>query len=336
MQNPSGKIQCANIADPIELYICRDYFAVKRSETVGEVLVRLRNAQIGDRILYFYVIEQDGTLSGVVPTRRLIVSESGTLIEKIMVEGVVSISKNAALLDACQGFLMHRFLALPVVDEKGRMVGILDISQFSDEMLDIAERRSYDDLFQLVGVHLTHTFKATPMSSFRDRFPWLLVNILGGLICAWTAAKSEVFLNHFIVIAMFIPVVLALAESISIQSVTLTIQKLHSGNPDWNFFRKTVGAEAAAAFLIGLAAGAIVGLISTVWKGEPNVGLALGSSIALSMFTVSILGAIFPILLKSLRLNPQVAAGPVVLATADVFTLILYLRLSENIFKHFA
>ncbi len=124
------------------------------------------------------------------------------------------------MLVAAEYFVNRRFLAFPVVEPGGRLVGVVDVSLFTDDVLTLA-RQSFDGIFQLIGVHATEGL--TAWSSFRDRFPWLLCNVGGGLLCAVLASHYESLLDHLVVLALFIPVVLTLAEAVSIQSLTLTL-----------------------------------------------------------------------------------------------------------------
>ena len=127
------------------------------------------------------------------------------------------------MLVASEYFASRKLLAFPVIHDNGELVGVVDVSLFTSEVIDLA-RRTYDDIFQLMGVHATAL--RTPWTAFVDRFPWLLSNIAGGLLCAVIASQFEVLLDHIVILALFIPIVLALAESVSMQSATLTLQTL--------------------------------------------------------------------------------------------------------------
>ena len=127
------------------------------------------------------------------------------------------------MLVASEYFASRKLLAFPVIEDNGTLVGVVDVSLFTNEVIDLA-RQTYDDIFQLLGVHATAM--RTPWTAFLDRFPWLLSNIVGGLLCAAIASQFEVLLEHVVVLALFIPIVLALAESVSMQSATLTLQVL--------------------------------------------------------------------------------------------------------------
>ena len=223
---------------------------------------------------YFYIVDDDRRLVGVAPVRRLLTAAPDVTLDTLMVPDVVAIPVWATVLVACEFFVNRRLLAFPVVDDRGRFVGVVDVSLFTEDVINLA-RRSYDEIFQIIGVHATEA--RTPWSGFRDRFPWLLCNIGAGIACAFLAGLYEELLDAVVVLALFIPVVLALAESVSIQSLTLTLQSLHSGMFDMRVFGRAIWKEFLTAVLIGGACGAIVGLVGFLWKGSRRSGSCSGS-----------------------------------------------------------
>lgn len=324
----SPTVRTDDLDRPLLPHIRRDAVTLRESQTVGEALDAIRKRDVSGAIVYFYVLDEADRLVGVVPTRHLLMSAADKAVGSIMDRHVVSIPAGATLLTACEFFAMHRFLACPVVDEENRLLGVADIDLFTDEVFSLAERRSADDLFQLIGVHVALGRRGSPWASFRDRFPWLLCNIAGGTLCAVIAGFHDALLNHAITLALFIPVVLALSESVSIQSMTITLQSLHAGRVNWKRALSSLWREFLAAGLIGLACGAILFAISMLWRGEALVSLAIALSIWVSMITSCLVGVALPMLMRALRQDPRIASGPIVLAAADLATLLFYLSLA--------
>jgi magnesium transporter len=303
----------------------RDLVALKSQDSVGDALAALRARTTASEVLYLYVIDDEGRLSGVVPTRALLSAAPEVRLRDIMLPDVVAIPDWATVLIAAEYFVSKKFLAFPVVSGDGVLVGQVDVSIFTDEVISHA-RRSFDDIFQIIGVRATAG--RTAWSGFLDRFPWLLTNVAGGMICAWIASQYEGLLDVVVVLALFIPVVLALAESVSIQSVTLTLQGLHSSGATWALVGPALRREFITAGLLGLGCGTIVGGVAGVWKGSLLLAVAVGGAIAASMVTASLLGLLLPTLLHAARRDPKIAAGPIVLASADLCTLLIYFNLA--------
>ncbi len=321
MDQPLGP---EHLDDPIFAHLSRDFVPLNESATAGQALERLRSQPLGEKIVYFYVVDDGDRLVGVVPTRRLLMAGQDVPIASIMVREVVTLPTWATVRDACDLFISRKLLALPVVDSDGCLHGVADIGLFTREIADVASRQSADDAFQLIGIHLRPNLG--PWAGFRDRFPWLLTNVSGGLMAAFVTSRYESLLDAVVVLALFIPVVLALAESVSIQSLTLTLQSLHggSGAPSG----RSLSKELATAALLGLGCGGAVGAVAGVWHHSAILAATITIAIALSMMTASALGVVLPSVLRAMRRDPNIAAGPLVLALADLATLLFYFNLA--------
>src|SRR5881397_4093906 len=114
----------------------RDFPLLDADMTVGEALERIRREGIGERVIYFYAIDERKYLVGVVPTRRLLTAAPNTLLREIMVPRVITLPAEATVLEACEFFVLYKFLAFPVVDAGRRLIGIVDTDVFMDSVLE--------------------------------------------------------------------------------------------------------------------------------------------------------------------------------------------------------
>ena len=295
--------------------------------SIAEALDRIRRLGDASTINYLYVVDGEEMLVGVVPARRLLTAQPEQLVREVMLDDVVAIPDWATVLIASEYFASRRLLAFPVVNGKGQLLGAVDVSLFTDEVIDLA-KQTYDDIFQLIGIH--GTAQRSTWVAFRDRFPWLLCNIGGGLIAAFIASRYEHLLRQVVVLALFIPIVLALAESVSMQALTLTMQNLPEGPVVWKRLGAAIWKEFLTASLIVLACGAVVAAVVLGWRGERLVASTILIAIMLSMILACLLGVTVPAVLRAAKADPKIAAGPVVLASADVATLLLYFGLGTR------
>ena len=173
-------VDSPHFQNPVVDYARTDFPLLREDMTAEGALALIREHGIGERIIYFYVTDGDDRLTGVLPTRRLLTAALDARLGDIMVRRVVTIPKTATLLDACDLFVMHKFFALPVVDEKRRVIGTVDLSVFTQEMLDLSEPDKTDDVFEALGFRLSELRDASPFRAFRVRFPWLLATIASG------------------------------------------------------------------------------------------------------------------------------------------------------------
>ena len=329
MPEPSG---IPDFNSSVAAHARKDFPLLDADTTIAEALERIRREGVGERVIYFFAVDADKKLVGVLPTRRLLTAAPETRLRDVMVRRVVAIPATATVLDACEFFVLYKFFAFPVVDDQRRVVGVVDVSLFAEEILGAREEQARpaapaamrDDVFEALGFHLDQIRGASPLRVFRFRFPWLLVTVAGGTVCAILAGAFEATLAHTLVIAFFLTMVLGLNESVSAQSMSVTIQMLRSAPVTWSWFKTALRREFVTAVLIGLACGTVVTAIVSIWRHDLRAAAAIGGSIALSLVTASLFGLAVPSLLHRFNLDPKIAAGPVTLALADICALLIY------------
>ena len=353
---------------PILDYARPDFTTLQESLTIAEALERIRREGVGERIIYFYVTNADGKLVGVLPTRRLLTAPADQPLSAVMVRRVAAIPQTATLLEACDLFVLYKFLSFPVVDAHRHMVGVVDVSLLTEELLSandgpassvsalpaenaaaaatatpavpprpadkplapVALSLRPNEIFELLGFHLAQVREGTsPWRVFRFRFPWLLATIASGTLCALLSGLFAATLARSIVIAFFLTMVLGLNESLSIQAMSVTIQALRAAPLGWRWFVGALRREMASALLLALGCGITVALVVLAWQRAPWAALVIGGSIALSLLSATFFGVSVPTLLHALKLDPKIAAGPVTLALADIFALLCYFTLAR-------
>lgn len=314
----------------------KDFPLLDAGMNVADALERIRREGVGERVIYFFAVDPQERLVGVLPTRRLLTAPLETRLEDIMVRRVITIPATATVLEACEFFVLYKFFAFPVIDEARHVVGVVDVSLFAEEMLEAGKREAprpavanlADDVFEVLGFRVAQIRGASPCRVFRYRFPWLLATVAAGTVCALLAGAFEATLAHSLVIAFFLTMVLGLNESVSMQSMTLTIQALRVNTLTRHWFLHNFRREIVTALLLGSACGILVGAIVWAWRQDVNGAFVVGITIAVSLVTACLFGFSVPSLLHWLKLDPKIAAGPVTLAVTDFFALAFYFTLA--------
>ena len=319
---------------PVVDHARKDFPLLRAGMTVGDALDRIRREGVGERVIYFYAIDEQERLVGVVPTRRLLTASLEMPLREIMVPRVVAVPATATILDACEFFVLYKFLAFPIVDEQRRVVGIIDANLFAEEILEAGDSESRQtgshiaqvspELFEALGFHIEQIRGASPWRIFRFRFPWLLVTVGGGTLSAILAGFFEATLARSLVLAFFLTMVLGLNESVSMQSMSVTIHALRSAQVTWRWLATAFRRELVTALLLGAACGVIVGIIVWIWRSDGAAAFVIGGSIAVSLVTACGFGLGVASLLHRFKLDPKIAAGPITLALADFFALVIY------------
>jgi magnesium transporter len=323
---------------PVTEFLSPAAFTLREDLTIDQALAALRagardvqkNSGSGGNggagkgpapVAYLYVVNEREELVGVMPMRRMIMAPGETRIGDLMTREAIALGERETLFDALELFAMHRFLALPVVDAQRRLRGVVELALYTDEAFDLAQTRQLNEVFQLIGLHLERHKQGGAWAGFRMRMPWLLANIGGGLICAALGAMFQATLAKTVLLALFIPLILTLAESVAVQSMTLAIERAVLKRK----FPGELAREMVTAILLGVCAGALVGAVSLLWRGPWMATVAIGTSVAGAMFCAAMLGRAVPGVIHAMKLNPRIASGPMTLAVVDVVTVGLYL-----------
>jgi magnesium transporter len=317
----------------------KDFTALDKNLTVDEALNKIREEGAGERIVYFYVVDEEKKLVGVVPTRRLLVGRADQKLEEIMVKRVAALPAASTVYDALEFFATYKFLAFPVVDADRKILGIVDVNLFTDELLEEKdspeeseiELQNYDSIFETIGFRIKEIKNASPLKAWRIRLPWLIATVTSGSICALLTGMFEATLAESLIIVFFFTLVLGLGESVSIQSMTVAIQALHSSRPSLKWYMKNFLRETQTALLLGLSCAAIVSLIVVLWKGEIAAAFVIGLSVMFVQMIASVWGLSVPALLHKLKLDPKIAAGPITLALTDICTILFYFGIASAI-----
>lgn len=318
---------------PVGALAEREFTALAQDLTVAGALAQIRQHGAAQQIIYFYVVDAEQRLVGVLPTRRLLLAPPEARVGDIMMPRVVTIPESATVLEACEMFVMHKFLAFPVVTAERRLVGVVNVgmfSQFTEEAMGLNERAHMEEVFERIGFHVAEVQGASPWKAFRLRLPWLAATLGGGIGCALLAGHFEATLSARIILTFFLTLVLGLSESVSAQSVTVTVETLRGRQPNWPWYLRAIRKEALSALMLGGVCGLVVGLTAWIWRGHAGTALVIGGSIAASMVLASLIGLSVPAILHRLKLDPKIAAGPVSLALADLCTLLVYLNVAAQ------
>ena len=319
------KITENDLEKPVSTYIIPVETHLNINDRIDEALHKIRTELSNEKILYFYAIDDEGKLVGTLSTRQLLLSDPTCFVGEVVQDQVVHLQHTQTLSEAMALFEKHHLLALPVIDAEGKLLGTLSVSLYMDGSFNVADARHRRDVFKIMGLSVETGKKFSVVRGYRFRMPWLFCNMISGFICALIASRNEEVLNQFLLLAMFIPLVLTLSESVSMQSMTQSLQFLRRPKIQLKYIALQVKKEWSIVFLIAASCSLIVGLLSMVWGDGLAPSLVIGFGILVSVLISAGLGIVFPIFIHKTKLDPKVASGPVVLMFADAFTTFVYL-----------
>lgn len=307
----------------------KEYLSLPFESTIGEATVRLQ-ALAADRkgkVSYIYVTDEQNRLQGVIQVRDLVFYPPATKVSAILKSPVVQVETGMSRLDVAKLLQRHRYLGLPVVDDKQRLAGVIS----ADRALKIFEDEAEDDLAKIIGTDAEEIHTHSVVRILQLRMPWLSVNIFSGLLCALVFGIFQRDPATVVALFIFVPLVLGLSESIGVQGATIVVRNIALGNVAWKDLGALFLREVAVGVVVGAACGIIVGSVAGFWQGQPRLGLAIGASMALAIFISALIGLALPSIFRRFKIDPAMASGPLVLAVCDLQTLLVYFNLSGSI-----
>jgi len=316
-----------NFNKPLRDFITPVRTTIHVDQTIEEALKFLRDKHIEEEIIYIYVVNDERKLVGVVPTRKLLLSELDTPISSIMDVDLICLNSDQSLQEAMEFLESHRLLALPVIDDKKHLLGVIDVGHYLEEKVDVANARRRIDIFQMIGMVVEEGKRDSLWHGYRSRMPWIFCNMFGGVACAVILRVYEPVLVKVLLLAMFIPLLLTLSESISMQSMTQSMQLLKRKTSHFKYVIQSLIREWQTVVLLGITSGIVVGAVSLFWGDGFTPSFTIGFAIMASVIISASIGSSIPLILHARRWDPRVAAGPVVLMFADVITTLIYLTL---------
>ncbi|UNK16117.1 magnesium transporter [Paenibacillus sp. N3/727] len=294
---------------------------VDRADTVEAVLSRLRLSSEDNYYYFLYVTNQDLRLIGVVSIHQLLRARSDSKMEMLMNTNIISIHDHANQTHAADLIKKYDLHELPVTDQDGIMIGIIKV----DDVLDLLEERMTQRIQNIAALKSGLSFSSSTFRLVSQRLPWLIGLTVLGFLMTKIMAPFIASLEHFTTLALFIPVILAMSGNGGIQSLSVVIRRMSvspvSGKGSWYLLGKEAGIGVLTGFVCGVFATVLsILLLDSSLMFSTIVGLALFISVLFGTIT----GAILPLIVKRLNIDPAIASGPVVTTLTDIVALFIY------------
>ncbi len=311
----------------------REFVAVPRDWTVGEATEELRRKADKVQDVYaVFVLDEDQKLIGTISLKKLLLTSAGTRVEEIMDSDLITTSPNVDQEEV--GRIMQRYdlVSLPVVSADGQMLGRITI----DDIVDVIREEAEEDIQLMSGMSGTEEPTDSVYRIIKGRLPWLLVGMFGAGLSGMVIGRFEDVLEEAVVLAAFIPVVMAMAGNAGIQSSAIVVQGLASGEVWSTDVVRRIGKELAVALLNGVVLALVLGVAVLLLPIESTSITNLAITAALSMLTVivlaTIIGTTVPLLLVRFKIDPALATGPFITTSNDILGLAVYFLLATLIY----
>jgi magnesium transporter len=256
--------------------------------------------------------------------RAVLAAEPGARVADVMSRDIVKLRARQAKEEVIAAFKGHRYQALPVVDDQDRLVGAVN----AESVVSAVREQEDKIVFAATGADARERELRTEVAATR-RLPWITMTIVGGLGCAFITSFFQHTLERAVILGFFIPLILAVSESVAAQTATIVLKTLMTADIPRGALVRFLAKEVTLGLLIGLYAGVLVILASTMWHSDWRLAVVIGSSVVLGVCWATLAGVAVPTILRGFRVEPSVAGGPVVLMIADLFTLLFYFSIAS-------
>jgi len=302
----------------------RGYVALHPEMTAQQAITFLRlRKPVVEEAYYLYVLDAANRLLGVVNLRELLISDLDTPIVEVMTRDSITVKADTDQEEVARLIQHYRLRALPVVNEQGVLSGIVT----ADDAMEVASEEATEDMYRMVGLLSDDSVYAPVMVSARRRIPWLGINVIAVFLAAAIVAAFEDTIAKAAALAIFMPVVAGLGGNSGIQSITIVVRGMALGEIKTEDAMRVLMKEAVIGLVKGVIFGLTIGLVAWAWQAEPWWGLVVGRALMLNMLVAGLLGAVIPLGLRALRLDPAVASGIFLTAFTDVMGFLFLLGL---------
>ncbi|MCH4056652.1 MAG: magnesium transporter [Lactobacillaceae bacterium] len=306
-----------------------DFITLQAELTVGEALTILKHeADEAETIYYVYLVNADQRLVGVITLRDLIVTDDDTKLATIMTAQVITASVHDEQADVAQKIRDYNFIALPVVDDQQRLVGIVTV----DDVIEVIDDEAQADYSGLAGVDVEDV-SDNPLKAASKRLPWLITLLFLGMSTATLINHYEGLLSEASILAVFISLITGTAGNAGTQSLAVAVRRLAFKGNDKPKLVRLVVSEILTGLVTGLITGLTIMLIVGFWKQNFALGLTIGLAMTAAITVANLAGSLIPMLMDKLGFDPAVASGPFITTLSDLTSVLIYFSIAQ-VFIH--
>jgi magnesium transporter len=305
-------------------------FALAEDMTASEAITALQGSRDVEVVFYLYVIDARRHLVGVVSLRRLLLVSPETPLKRIMTTDLISVRADMDQEEVARLVASYNLLAIPVVDEENKLVGVITV----DDVIDVIKDEATEDVYRLAGVASDDRVFSRASESLRKRLPWLMVNLATAFLAASVVGLFKGTIDRVVALAIYMPVVAGMGGNAATQTLTVIVRGIALGELTWSNSRKALLKEAAVGIGNGFACGVIGALVAWLFSSDPMLGGILAMAMIINMFVAATAGTLIPLMLRALKVDPALASSVFITTLTDVFGFLSFLGLAQVFLRY--
>jgi len=306
-----------------------DFVALREETTAKEAIESLQKEHFDVEMpFYLYVVDEYGKLVGVSSLRQLVVVPPEERLKDFMSTDVFSVETSMDQEEVAKIVARYNILAVPVVDETNRLVGIVTV----DDVIDIFREEATEDILKMAGVGGEEFVETqSVLRSTRIRLPWLFASCIGGMIAFFIIGHYEGSLKKLAYLAAFIPIIMNMGGNIGTQSSSIVVRGLATGRFSVRDIWSVVAKELAVGFILGVIYGLFIGLVAKFRYDTWALGVSVGLAVVSSMSIAALVGSMVPMAVARINIDPAVASSPFVTTSIDIVSVFFYFEIATTL-----
>ena len=305
-----------------------DFIALKEDTTAKEAIESLQKEHSDVEMpFYLYVVDEYGKLVGVSSLRQLVVVPPETPLKEFMSTDVFSARTDIDQEEVAKIVARYDILAVPVVDDSNRLVGIVTV----DDVIDILRKEATEDILKMAGAGGEFVETKSILKSTRIRLPWLFASCIGGIIAVFVIGKFESSINKIAYLAAFVPVIMGMGGNIGTQSSTIVVRGLATGRLNVRDIWSVVFKELSIGVILGLVYGALIGSVAQFRYSMEALAVSVALAVLCSMAVAALVGSCVPMGFAKINIDPAVATGPFVTTAIDIISVFFYFMIATTL-----
>ena len=305
-----------------------DFIALKEDVTAREAIESLQKEHSDvEMAFYLYVVDEYGKLVGVSSLRQLVVVAPDTCLKEFMSTDVFSVRTDTDQEEVARIVARYDILAVPVVDDANRLVGVVTV----DDVIDILRKEATEDILKMAGVGEEFVETKSIFKSTRIRLPWLFASCVGGLFAFYIIGKFESSILKYAYLAAFIPVIMGMGGNIGTQSSTIVVRGLATGRLHVRDIWSVVMKELSVGVILGSVYGALIGSVAQFRYSMLALAVSVTLAVISSMSVAALVGSLVPMAFARINIDPAVATGPFVTTAIDIISVFFYFKIATTL-----
>ena len=305
-----------------------EFIALEEDMTAGEAIRSLQKEHLDVEMpFYLYVVDSNGNLIGVSSLRQLVVVPPNTPLKNFMTTDVFAVKTDMDQEEVAKIVARYDILAVPVVDDTNKLVGIVTV----DDVIDIIREEATEDILKMVGVGEEFIETKSIFSNIKIRMPWLFASCVGGIIASFIIGYFQASLTKLAYLAAFIPAIMGMGGNIGVQSSTITVRGLATGRLSIRDIWSVVSKQLMVGLLLGLLYGLVVAVVAQLKYSRELFALSVGLGVLSSMTMAALAGSLVPMTLAKINIDPAIASGPFVTTAIDIISVSFYFIIATTL-----